>query len=103
MPKKPVSKKPKMALVKPSPNSNIKVLSLIDKLERKTEKQLAGFVKEIVKLKKSQIKLAEKLDQSKKISPTKVKKAKSTLEKKRKPLKLKLVDNAASKSPPSRQ
>lgn len=99
MPKKLPPKKPKIVSVKPSSTGNTKVLSLIDKLEKKTEKQMASFVKEIVKLKKNQVKLAEKLEQSKKNAHTQVKKTKSSLKKKQKPPKLKIVENMQPKTP----
>lgn len=46
-------------------NEKNEVVSLIAKLEKKTEKQLSGFVKELVKLKKQQVKLEQKLTREK--------------------------------------
>jgi len=51
--------------------SDSKVLSLISKLEKRTEKQMAGFVKEIVRLQKNHAKLEEKLGKAK-ATPAKV-------------------------------
>ncbi len=44
---------------------NGQVISMLGKLEKRTEKRMANFVKEIVKLKKSQTRLNEKLKQKK--------------------------------------
>lgn len=53
------------------------VVSLLGKLEEKTEKRMANFVKELVKLKKNQIRLQEKLKE-KKLSNKKRKKKSKT-------------------------
>jgi hypothetical protein len=49
---------------------NAKVIDLVAKLEKKVEKQLAGFVKEIVRLKKAQEQLNKKVTQTPKTTKT---------------------------------
>ncbi len=43
---------------------NVNVIDMVGKLEKKIEKQMAGFVKEIVKLKKAQEQLNKKVSQT---------------------------------------
>lgn len=70
----PKSKKNPFKLVK---NSEVQVLSLIEKLEKSTEKRLSGFVQELVKLKKKQVKLQEKLTKANKLKEKKQEKEKN--------------------------
>lgn len=57
------NKKNPLKLVK---NPEAQVLNLIEKLEKSTERRLSGFVQELVKLKKNQAKLQEKLAKTQK-------------------------------------
>jgi len=73
------------------------VISLIGRLEKRTEKQMADFVKEIVKLKKSQVKIQKKLEKPKpksKVNATtpKPKAKKGSKSSKKKKPRLKIVE-----------
>jgi len=98
----PKNKKNPFKLVK---NSEVQVLNLIEKLEKSTEKRLSSFVQELVKLKKNQAKLQEKLTKANKAKEKETtrkaksmaanlssKKSKKIL-KKKKPNPFTLVDN----------
>lgn len=64
---------------------NANVIDLVGKLEKKVEKQMAGFVKEIVRLKKAQEQLNKKVTQTSKTraNTSKTPKTKSVLDKKK--------------------
>lgn len=81
------NKKNPLKLVK---NPEAQVLSLIEKLEKSTEKRLSGFVQELVKLKKNQVKLQEKL--------AKTQKAEAKRTAKKKPGKTKLQADPQSRA-----
>lgn len=97
MNKKPTfkkSKKNKSPQQPPAKTENPKVLSLIGRLEKKTEKQMAGFVRELVRLKKQQIKLEHKLVKTKEHTvKTAQKKIVSATPKKKNVRKFKVVEN----------
>ncbi len=66
MKKKSSSKKNKKNPLKLVKHPEVQVLNLIEKLEKSTERRLSSFVQELVKLKKNQVKLQEKLSKAKK-------------------------------------
>lgn len=82
--------KNKVVPFKKKTQENTKVISMISKLEKRTEKQMSNFVKEIVVLKKEQAKLAEKLKKAK-LTTTKTSKKISKTPKKKKNTHLKIV------------
>jgi len=98
MVKKIVPKKQKSNLVKQPTSNGKNVLSLIGQLEKRTEKQLARFVKDILKIKQDHKTLKEKLDKKKRLPATtttaKVKKTKPASQKKQKTAKLRIVESA---------
>lgn len=79
-----------LKLVPKNPKQESKVLSLLDKLEKRTEKQMTSFVKEIVKLKKEQKKIKGKLEKTKALAAKAEKKRAKTEKKKSKKNKGKL-------------
>lgn len=73
-------------------NEKNEVVSLISKLEKKTEKQLSSFVKELVKLKKQQVKLEQKLTREK-VSSVKTNKIAQKAPKRKNFRKFRIVEN----------